>query len=113
MVSTDKMVQSRHRLIQFILLCLVWQLGTVSLGWGQYSSIRFQQEDAGKILLALINVTVHKVGKKLDKGYKCPLYCGVNHKHIYWKEDEEKITNEGDIQTIAELHRAVRAPGKE
>ena len=113
MVSASKMVQSRCRLIQLILLCLIWQLGFISPGWGQHSSVGIQQEDKGEILLFLINVVVHKVGKKLDKGYKCPLYCGVNHKHIYWKEDEEKITNEGDIQTIAELHRAVRAPGKE
>ena len=112
MVSASKMVQSRCRLIQLILLCFIWQLGTVSLGWSQHSSIRIQQEDKGEILLFLINVVVHMAGKKLDKGYRCPVYCGVNHKHIYWK-DEEKITNEGNIQTIAELHRATGAAGKE
>ena len=105
MVSTSKMVQSRRRFIQFILLCLIWQLGTVSLGWGLYSSIRFQQEDAGKILLALINVTVHKVGKKLDKGYRCPVYCGVDHKHYYWENDEDK---EGHLQAVDGLYRTAR-----
>jgi hypothetical protein len=104
------MVQSRRRLIQFILLCLIWQLGTVSIGWGQYSSIRFQQEDAGKLLLALIIVTANKIGKKLDKGYKCPVYCGVDHKHYYWENDENK---EGYVQAVDELYRTVRDSSKE
>tara|TARA_Y100000310_G_scaffold237640_1_gene240931 strand:- start:628 stop:885 length:258 start_codon:yes stop_codon:yes gene_type:complete len=52
-----------------------------------------QQEDAGEILLFLINVAVTIAGKKLDKGYKCPLYCGVDHKHIYWEYDEVKKSN--------------------
>jgi hypothetical protein len=112
MVSAGKMVQSSYRLIQLILLCLFWQLGLISPGWSQHSSIRIQQEDKGEILLFLINVVIHKVGKKLDKGYRCPVYCEVNHKHIYWKY-EEKITNEGNIQTIAELHRATGTAGKE
>ena len=105
MVSTDKMVQSSYRVIQLILLCLLWQLGTVSLGWSQHSSMGIQQEDKGEILLFLINVVVHKVGKKLDKGYKCPVYCGVDHKHYYWENDENK---EGNIQAADELHRAAR-----
>jgi len=96
MVSASKMVQSRGRLIQLILLCLIWQLGFISPGWGQHSSIRIQQEDAGEILLFLINVAVTIAGKKLDKGYKCPLYCEVDHKHIYWEKDE---TKESNIQT--------------
>ncbi len=93
MVSASKMVQSRYRLIQLILLCLFWQLGFISPGWGQHSSMGIQQEDAGEILLFLINVAVTIAGKKLDKGYKCPLYCGVDHKHIYWEYDEVKKSN--------------------
>ena len=110
MVSTGKMVQSSYRLIQLILLCFIWQLGTFSLGWSQYSSIRIQQEDEGEILLFLINVVVHIAGKKLDKGYKCPVYCGVDHKHYYWENHENK---EGYVQTVDELHRATRDTGQE
>ena len=110
MVSTDKVVQSSYRLIQLILLCLLWQLGTVSIGWSQYSSIRFQQEDEGEILLFLINVVVHKVGKRLDKGYRCPVYCAVDHKHYYWENHENK---EGYIQTVDGLHRAARDSSQE
>ena len=110
MVSTDKMVQPGYRLIQLILLCLLWQLGTVSLGWGQHSSIRIQQEDKGEILLFLINVVITKVGKKLDKGYKCPVYCGVDHKHYYWENHENK---EGNVQTADGLYRTTRDPSPE
>ena len=110
MVSTDKVVQSSYSVIQLILLCLFWQLGTVSIGWCQYSSIRFQQEDAGKLLLALINVIAVKVGKKLDKGYRCPVYCGVDHIHYYWENHEDK---EGNIQAVDGLYRAARDTDEE
>ena len=104
MVPTDKVVQSSYRLIQLILLCFIWQLGTVSLGWSQHSSMGFQQEDKGEILLFLINVVVHMSGKKLDKGYKCPVYCAVDHKHYYWENHENK---EGYVQATDGLHRTV------
>ena len=110
MVSASKMVQPGYRLIQLVLLCFIWQLGTVSLGWTQHSSIRIQQEDEGEILLFLINVVVHIAGKKLDKGYKCPVYCGVDHKHYYWENHENKESN---IQTVDGLHRPVRDAGQE
>ena len=110
MVSTNKMVQPGYRLIQLILLCFIWQLGTVSLGWSQHSSIRFQQEDEGEILLFLINVVIHMTGKKLDKGYKCPVYCAVDHIHYYWENYEDK---EGHIQTVDGLHRTARDTDEE
>ena len=110
MVSSNKMVQSSYRLIQLILLCFIWQLGLISLGWSQHSSIRFQQEDEGEILLFLINIVITKVGKKLDKGYKCPVYCGVDHKHYYWENHENKESN---IQAADGLYRAARDPGQE
>ena len=110
MVSTDKMVQSGRRVIQLILLCFIWQLGLISLGWSQHSSIRVQQENEGKILLFLINVAVHMSGKKLDKGYKCPVYCAIDHKHYYWENYENK---EGYLQTVDELYRATGNAGQE
>ena len=110
MVSTDKVVQSSYRVIQLILLCFIWQLGTISLGWSQYSSIRIQQENEGEIFLFLINVVVHITGKKLDRGYRCPVYCGVDHKHYYWENHENK---EGYVQAADELYRAARDAGQE
>tara|TARA_R110000824_G_scaffold85390_1_gene212233 strand:- start:362 stop:712 length:351 start_codon:yes stop_codon:yes gene_type:complete len=110
MVSTDKVVQSSYRVIQLILLCLLWQLGTVSLGWSQHSGVRIQQEDEGEILLFLINVVVHMTGKRLDKGYKCPVYCAISHKHYYWENHEDK---EGNIQAVDGLYRAARDTDEE
>ena len=110
MVSASKMVQPGYRLIQLVLLCFIWQLGTVSVGWCQHSSLGIQQEDKGEILLFLINVVVHIAGKKLDKGYKCPVYCAVDHKHYYWENHENK---EGNIQAADELYRAARDASQE
>jgi hypothetical protein len=110
MVSTSKMVQSSRRTIQYILLCLFWQLGTISPGWGQHSGMGIHQEDKGEILLFLINVVIHKVGKKLDKGYRCPVYCAVDHKHYYWENHENK---EGNIQAADGLYRTARDPSPE
>ena len=93
MVSTSKMVQFGYRLIQLILLCQLWQLGFASPGGSEYSGIRIQQEDKGEILLFLIGVAIGEIGKKLDKGYRCPVYCGVDHKHIYWEKYESKKGN--------------------
>ena len=47
-------------------------------------------EDKGKIALFLVNVILTNIGKKLDKGYKCPVYCGINHTHYFWDEDDIK-----------------------
>ena len=110
MVSASKMVQSSRRAIQYILLCLFWQLGFVSPGWGQYSSLGIHQEDKGEILLFLINVVVHMAGKKLDKGYKCPVYCAASHKHYYWENHENK---EGYVQTVDGLYRTAGDAGQE
>ena len=90
MVPASKMVQFGHRLVQLILLCLFWQLGFTSSGGPEYSSIRIQQEDRGEILLFLITVVIGEIGKKLDKGYRCPVYCAVDHKHIYWENYENE-----------------------
>jgi hypothetical protein len=68
------------------------------------------QEDKGEILLFLINVVVHMTGKRLDKGYKCPLYCGVDHKHILWEYDENK---ESDIPAIDGIYQGTRDSTRE
>jgi hypothetical protein len=53
---------------------------------GIYSkSISISGPDKGEILLFIVQVVVGEVSKKLDKGYRCPTYCTVDHKHIYWE----------------------------
>ena len=90
-----KVVQSGSWFLQLVLLCQLWQLGTSVSGGPQYSSMGIHtqewisSEDIGKIAVFILYVVVSELGKKLDKGYRCPLYCEVDHKHIY----EEKESN--------------------
>lgn len=110
MVSICTMVQSRCWFLQLIFLCCIWDVVQSCDRVTQYSSIRIHKEDAGEIALFLVNVVIHKIGEKLDKGYRCPVYCGVDHVHIYWSNNE---TKKDHIQTIAKLHRTVRDTSKE
>ena len=87
-----KMVQSRHWLIQLILLCLLWQLGTPCFGGPEHRGMGIHEKGTeegsiGDAYFFLLYVFVSEIGKKLDKGYRCPLYCEVNHIHIYEKEE--------------------------
>jgi hypothetical protein len=119
-----KMVQSRHWLIQLILLCLLWQLGTPCFGGPEHRSVGVHQEEKsreevlGDVAFFCLYVVLTKIGKKLDKGYTCPVYCEVNHKHIYEKkeshiqgtdriprpdESEDREQSESNIRPIAGL----------
>ena len=101
-----KMVQLSHWALQFILLCQLWQLGAISAGWPEHSRMGIYQkaelipkEDIGDIVLFIIIVIVGEIGKKLDKGYICPVYCEVDHKHRipdYDTEREQGIDKEAD-----------------
>ena len=103
-----------YRILQSILLCIIFELSFTCDRSIKCSSVRIHKEDQGEILLFLINVGVHKVGKVLDKGYRCPLYCDVNHKHIYWEVYEKKTNRkENNLQAIARIHRAIRDTSKE
>ena len=90
MVSNDKMVQLCRRVLQFIII-FAFGLGILACaGSTQYSSIHIQSGDSGEIAFFLANVVITKIGKRLDKGYKCPVYCGVDHTHYYWDNNEIK-----------------------
>ena len=110
MVSTNKMVQLNYRFIQFLLLCIIWELGFACSREHQYSSVRIHAPSKGQIALLAFNVIVGQIGKKLDKGYKCPVYCDVAHKHLYWENNEAK---EGDIQTDHGIHRSDKPEDRE
>ena len=65
----------------------------------QHRSVVINTPDTGKIIFFIIYVILGEVGKKLDKGAKCPVYCGVNHKHRMIEYDiqkEERIDKETD-----------------
>ncbi len=100
MVPVRKMDQLGRRTLQYLLLCLLWTMAIALPGSPQYSSMGIYQassvvsaEDQGEILLFIIGVVIHKIGKKLDRGYKCPVYCDVSHKHIYWENYETEESN--------------------
>ena len=63
-------------------------------------STLFPANKIGAIIVFIVAVGTGELGKKLDKGYYCPLYCEVKHEHIY----EEKEIN---LQRTRELPRSV------
>ena len=56
-------------------------------------SALFTARDIGSIVMFLIAITIGELGKKLDKSYRCPVYCEVEHIHYYWEKDENKKGN--------------------
>ena len=58
-------------------------------------STLFPANKIGAIIVFIVAVGTGELGKKLDKGYKCPVYCGVDHIHIRRCTDEEKIYYQG------------------
>ena len=124
MVSMRKMVQSGRWLLQLILLCLLWELGSILHRSHEHSSLGIHQagivseEDLGEIVFFVLYVVVSEILKRLDSGYRCPLYCEVKHKHIYAKkkshiqgvdrvprpdELEDREQPESDIRPIASI----------
>ena len=106
-----KMVQPRRWLVQLILLCQLWQLGAPCFGGTEHRSVGVHQEgqeegDLSAVVLFVIIVLVSEYGKKLAKGYRCPLYCEVKHTHIY---DKKK----SDIQGNDELSRPDKSKDRE
>ena len=53
----------------------------------QYRGMEFHSSDAGDIILFILVVVAGEIGKKLDKGARCPDYCEAKHKHIYWEKE--------------------------
>ena len=101
-----------------------WSMAVILLCWWcwplygsdsmyQYSSVRIRTNDPGEIAYIALNVILLEIGKKLDKCYKCPVYCAIDHKHYFREIDEKEYEQESNLQTIAELHNPVRAGSKE
>jgi hypothetical protein len=72
-----------HRLVAIVLLG-VWCSFLSSANFNyQHRGVESYPSDAGKIVFFIIYVVLGEIGKKLDKNYRCPGYCEVDHKHIY------------------------------
>ena len=101
-----------HRIIAVVLL-VAWVTMVCTGNWDPeyrgmviHKAALFSREDAGEIALFMINAAVHIIGKKLDKGYRCPLYCEVKHEHIY-------ETKESNIQTADSVSRPGTSENRE
>tara|TARA_Y100000310_G_C20555542_1_gene750317 strand:- start:311 stop:652 length:342 start_codon:yes stop_codon:yes gene_type:complete len=52
-------------------------------GMGVHKEATKNNSQVGDIVFFLLYVAISEYGKLLDKGYVCPLYCEVDHKHRY------------------------------
>ena len=53
----------------------------------QYRRMESNSSSAGDLIFFIVFVTANEIGKKLEKGYRCPDYCETKHKHIYWEKE--------------------------
>ena len=84
-----------NRTITAVLL-VAWITMVCAGDWGsEYRSVGFNSSDIGQIAFFVLYVIVGETGKKLDKGYICPVYCEVNHIHRYEKEKSNIQRNDG------------------
>jgi hypothetical protein len=104
------MAKLTYWLMAVILLCQFgWNIPTGNI----HPEYRSMGNDAGKIILFLLYVAISEYGKKLDKGYKCPLYCGVDHKHILWEYDEVKSNQKSNLSPVNGIYHGIRDTVKE
>ena len=87
------------RIIAVILLVVWCAMVYAGNSSPQYRGVVINTPDAGKIVFFVIYVILGEIGKKLDKGYICPVYCEVNHKHRiveYDTKTQQGIDEESD-----------------
>ena len=105
------MVQSHNRLIELLLL-LYWMVIFFTPSWcNQYSSVgnvsrTYIASEKGLIDLAfaLSILSIQYIGDYINEnpmaGYRCPVYCQVDHKHlgvIYDKKEQKKTKQQRDV----------------
>ena len=101
-----------NRVIAIVLL-VVWCTMVCAGDWDpQHRSVVTDAPDTGKIIFFIIYVILGEIGKKLDKGYQCPVYCEVNHKHRIVEYDT-KAKQSTDEETDQELDGSVIIANRE
>ena len=74
-----------------VILLVVWSSLVCAGHRGpQHRGVGTNSSDPGEIVFFILYVLIGEFGKKLDKNYRCPVYCAVKHKHIYWEYNEEE-----------------------
>ena len=100
------MGELNNRIIAIVLL-VVWCTMVCAGDWNpQHRSMVINTSDTGKIIFFIIYVILGEVGKKLDMGYQCPVYCEVNHKHRIIEYDTQRKQG-NDEETDKKLDRSV------
>ena len=95
------------------LFLVVWCTMVCAGDWNpQHRSVVINTPDTGKIIFFIIYVILGETGKKLDKGYQCPVYCGVNHKHRIIEYDT-RTQQDIDEETDKELDGSVIIANRE
>ena len=102
------LVKSGGRSVKYILLCSWCWLAPYGDSMPERRGVGNDTPESswGKVIYALLYVGLSELGKTLDKGYLCPDYCGVDHKHNY-------EIKESYIQAVDGLHIATRDTTKE
>ena len=72
-----------HRFMAIALLGIWCTFLSLSNLNGQHRSMDVHTSDPGELVFLVIYIIITETGKKLDKSYRCPIYCEINHKHIY------------------------------
>ena len=95
------------------LFLVVWCTMVCAGDWNpQHRSVVINTPDTGKIIFFIIYVILGEIGKKLDKGYQCPVYCEVNHKHRIIEYDTQRKQG-NDEKTGEELDGPAIIAGRE
>ena len=111
-----KMDQFGHRLVQCILICVFIQLFAPLFGVPEHSGMgihKKRQSESGieNLYLFVAYVLVSEYGKKLDKQAKCPVYCGINHKHNYYEKEKSNIQGTDGLPRPGESERREQQEG--
>ena len=80
----------RSRVIAAILLVVWCTMVCAGNRNPQYRGLVINTPDTGEIVFFVIYVILGEIAKKLDKGYICPVYCEVNHKHRIVEYDTKR-----------------------
>jgi len=90
------MVKLRDRIIAIVLLVVWCTMVCAGDSNPQYRDVVINTSDSGKIIFFIIYVILSEIGKKLDKGYVCPVYCSIDHIHRWRCNNEAQDYPQGD-----------------
>ena len=79
----------RHRIIAAILLVVWCTVVCAGHSGPEHRSMVVDAPQTGELIFLVIYVILGEIGKKLDKGYTCPVYCEVKHKHRIIENDTQ------------------------